>query len=100
MPELKKVTFVTSNLVTISLDGDNCWPDLRDLPQERPGQIRGYVARLTGGMQSGKSSVMFRMDLPDGTVVLWETSTAMLRTIMASIEGREAFEAAQLPGKA
>jgi hypothetical protein len=35
------------------------------------------VTGLAGGMQSGKPSVAFRIDLPDGTAVIAETSMAL-----------------------
>jgi ABC-type uncharacterized transport system permease subunit len=35
------------------------------------------VALLRGGMQSGAPSVTLRLDLPDGRVVLTETSLAL-----------------------
>jgi hypothetical protein len=55
------------------------WPDLAD----RMGDVIHYAApigytALAGGMESGATSVMFRLDLPDGRVVLAETSLALL----------------------
>jgi hypothetical protein len=59
----------------IILDGDNAWPDLVG---KRVHHIGGggeiQVAGLEGGMQSGLPSVTIRIDLPNGEVVLAETS--------------------------
>lgn len=38
------------------------------------------MAPLLGGMASGGTSVTIRIDLPDGTTILTETSLALLRT--------------------
>lgn len=63
--------------ITIKLEGDNAWPDLRD-QRERIIHIGNgshiEVAALAGGTTSGRPSVMLRIDLPDGRVVLAETS--------------------------
>lgn len=66
--------------MTIITQGDNCWPDLKErMRTEMPAPVVHIkspiqVARLPGGMASGKSSVMFRFELVDGTTVLAETS--------------------------
>ena len=64
--------------ITMIMDGDNCWPDLKDnldkvihLANDAPPL---QVALLDKGMTSGRPSVMLRIDLPDGRVVLAETS--------------------------
>ena len=38
----------------------------------------GALALLERGMESGSASVMLRVDLPDGRVLLYETSMALL----------------------
>lgn len=76
--------------MTIKLDGDNAWPDLFNQRQRLIHIGNGShieVAALAGGMTSGRPSVMFRIDLPDGRVVLAETS--MRNFLMAA----RAFEA-------
>jgi len=79
--------------MTIITNGDDCWPDL--LPEGRRIPVVHtlmpiQVARLPGGMQSGKSSVMFRIELPDGTTVLAETSLELFvsaaRALLAADE--------------
>jgi hypothetical protein len=70
----------------VILDGDGCWPDL--VPVGEGKLAKGgipvihlandappvQVAALDGGMTSGRTSLTLRIDLPDGTVVLAETS--------------------------
>ena len=59
----------------IHLDGDKCWPDL-EAKREQIIHVTEHleVAALSGGMQSGRPSVALRIDLPDGRVVIAETS--------------------------
>lgn len=57
------------------------WPDLHPdvFPRERV--IHASLTAITalpGGMESGATSIMLRIDLPDGDVVLAETSQALL----------------------
>lgn len=72
-------------ILHIYLNGDGCWPDLRDHP-ERMVQIHPElsVAFLEGGMTSGNTSAMFRFDLPDGRAVLCETSLKLLKIAVAA----------------
>lgn len=74
------------NIILI-LDGDNCWPDLLDkdviLYQGSIG-----VAALPGGMQSGKPSVTLRFDLPDGRVLIAETSMALFLSAARAFRAR------------
>jgi hypothetical protein len=78
----------------IILDGDGAWQDLREkeaqcqfihLGEEAP-PIQ--VAGLAGGMQSGAPSVAFRIDLPDGTAVMVETSLALFLTAAEAFKAR------------
>lgn len=45
------------------------------------------VASLEGGLASGKASVAFVFDLPDGRVVFAETSLALLLTAARALRG-------------
>ncbi len=59
----------------VHVEGDKCWPDL----EARRDDIihvteHMEVAALSGGMVTGRPSVAFRIDLPDGRVVIAETS--------------------------
>lgn len=66
--------------IKLEKDGDGAWPDLGRKITD--GQVIFYndelkVAILEGGMQSGLPSVTLRFDLPDGKVLISETSLAM-----------------------
>lgn len=71
--------------LTLHLDDDGSFPDLvenRDTDQiihlgnDAPPM---HLTVLPGGMASGKPSVMLLINLPDGRVVLAETSLALLQ---------------------
>lgn len=73
----------------INLDGDNAWPDLRAKQNKIIHVTDGLaVCALDGGMASGKPSVCFRIDLPDGRVVLAETSARLFVMAAAAIVGK------------
>lgn len=78
--------------LSINLDGDAAWPDLRSKPQNKIIHLAAgktiQVAALEGGMASGKPSVCFRIDLPDGRVVLAETSARLFVMAAAAIVGK------------
>lgn len=60
----------------IILDGDGCWPDA-DPAQPHvhfDQQTALAVARLPGGMSSGNGSVSIRLDMPDGSIIIAQTS--------------------------
>lgn len=81
----------------IMLQGDGCWPDLKELDaQGKLTHVKGtmQVARLSGGMGSGKDSVAFRIDLPDGSVVVSETSMKLF------LHAADVFRTADQLGKA
>jgi hypothetical protein len=74
----------------VILDGDGCWPDLG--PKRQHGQLvdaelRG-VAALPRGTVSGKPTVTFRVDLPDGRTVLAETTLALFLTAADAFKAR------------
>jgi hypothetical protein len=71
-------------VMTMLTEGERCWPDLPTLEAQGrlltamgPDAPALQVALLRGGMQSGAASVTFRITLPDGRVVLTETSLAL-----------------------
>lgn len=72
----------------IHLQGEGCWPDIDEL--EAAGKFQQTVltsiAFLEGGMQSGKPSVAVRMTLADGTVVVAETSLALMQAALRSFD--------------
>ena len=77
--------------LTLIVEGDNAWTDLNEkevinLMGNNVPPIQ--LAALPGGMASGKTSVTFRFDLPDGKVLLAETSFALLKTAVRAIEAK------------
>jgi hypothetical protein len=69
-------------MVALSLIFDEpAWPDLVDKPViHLADDAMLGVAFLEGGMSSGKPSVALRFDLPDGSVVIAETSARLFCT--------------------
>ena len=66
--------------LTVILDGDGAYPDLLEKRDKIVHVTTPFsVSRLKHGMESGKSSVMFRIDLPDGRIVMAETSMALFQ---------------------
>lgn len=79
--------------LTLQLHGDGAYPDLLGRP---PGDVIHLgndappigVTALAGGMTSGRTSVMLRLDLPDGRVVLAETSLRLFLMAAAGLRAR------------
>ena len=76
--------------LSIILNGDNAWPELKDkeiihLANDAP---LIQVAVLDGGMTSGLPSVALRLDLPDGRVVVAETSARLFCAAALAILAR------------
>lgn len=74
------------------MDGDGCWPDLRK-PGPRPvyhvaDEALPELAYLERGMQSGKPSVALRLNMADGTTVVWETSLDILVAAASAMKAR------------
>ncbi len=65
-------------VMNVILDGDGCWPDLRDKKIIRAVGLQ--VAALRRGTKGGSPSVAFRIDLEDGRTVIAETSLKLLLT--------------------
>lgn len=75
--------------MTINLDGDNAWPELRGKPViHLANDAVIKIVALAAGMASGKPSVCIRLDLPDGSVVLAETSARLFVMAAAAIVGK------------
>lgn len=76
--------------LVMNLQGDGCWPDLRDNPKvvhvENGKPIQ--VAALPGGMVSGRPSVSIRIDLADGTIVVAETSARLFLFAARALKAR------------
>jgi hypothetical protein len=79
-------------VIDLSLHGDGAFADLADKPQEQilklPDGWPIQIATLDGGMASGNPSVMIRIDLPDGKVVLAETSVKLWQMCAAAMRGK------------
>lgn len=73
------------------LNGDGAFPDLQ--PADL-GEVSA-IARLPGGMASGKSSVCIEITLPDGRKVHGQTSQALLDNAARCFAARDEFEAGQ-----
>ncbi len=78
----------------LELKGDGCWPDLEgkiDTPQVihlgNDAPPIG-VSALEGGLQSGGVSVCLRIDLPDGRIVLAETSLKLFLLAADALRAR------------
>jgi hypothetical protein len=69
--------------LSINLNGDNAWPDLAQKVVTEATQIS--LAMLDGGMSSGKPSITIRIDLPNGRVVLAQTSARLFCTAARAV---------------
>ena len=74
--------------------GDGCWPDLREkrergLLLDAMGENASITfAGLSGGMESGRASVSIRIDLPDGRVVVTETSLRLFKAAAVALAAK------------
>lgn len=76
-------------ILDINLNGDGAWPELRDCAPDKIFRTdHAKMVALEGGMQSGRPSVAIRIDLPDGQVVIWETSVGQFQQAAAALRGR------------
>ena len=83
-------------VIHIKVDGDDAWSDLREwvenddprLIQAMGNDTSWQMTLLEGGMQSGDYSVGIRLDLPDGRVVVAETSWALLKTAHLALKAK------------
>lgn len=66
---------MTEPLIALKLRGDNAWPDIADRGRFEALPVWGLAA-LAKGMSDGTTSLMLRLDLPDGNVVTAQTSLA------------------------
>lgn len=74
----------------IVLDGDRAFPEATP---ESFG-VATAMARLPGGMASGKSSVCIELTLPDGRKAYGQTSLDMLQLAVRAFAAREEADAA------
>jgi hypothetical protein len=76
--------------MTISLSGDNAWPDLqdKDIIHLANGAPPIQIAVLEGGLTSGRPSVAIRIDLPDGQTLVAETTARLFCTAARAIQAK------------
>lgn len=87
-------------VIDVLATGDQAWPDIADGRTihhltDQPWKL----ARLERGMASGRTSLALRLDLPDGSTVIAQTSLEAWRLASAALEGfeeRATAERAQL----
>jgi hypothetical protein len=88
------------NGLNIYLEGDGAWPDLLDKKKEDIIHLGNgtsmSVAALSNGMVSGRPSIMLRLDLPDGKVVLAETT---MRLFLSAADVFRTRYGAELAGR-
>ena len=74
----------------VILEGDGAWPDLKGKEFIHLGNDAPpiQVAILDTGMSSGRPSIGIRIDLPDGQVVLAETSARLFVTAGRAISAK------------
>lgn len=75
-------------VLDLKLDGDGAWPDLADKLDRVTRIEHAQITVLDRGMTSGKPSVTVRLDLPDGQIILYETSLALFLTTADAIRAR------------
>lgn len=73
----------------LHLNGDNCWPELEN--NFTQGELVG-IARLTDSTVAGASALTFRIQLPDGTTVLAQTTLKLINMALAAVNAREVAE--------
>ena len=79
--------------IHVNVKGDNAWIDLRQrieandptIIQAMGNGVIWHLTILAGGMKSGKYSVGLRLDLPDGRVVVTETSWEAFKAAFAAL---------------
>ena len=82
--------------IRIIADGDDAWLDLKEwvesndprLVMAMGSETVWQLTYLEGGMESGAASIGLRLDLPDGRVVVAETSWGALQMAFAALKGR------------
>lgn len=70
----------------INLNGDNAWPELREVEFEHG--MATHVAVLANGTSGGRPSVAIRGKLEDGSEVVLETTWNLFYSAARAIEAR------------
>jgi hypothetical protein len=77
--------------IDLRLDKDGCWPDIG--AKHQAGLLRTSedpigMALLSDGTELGRPSVSIRIDLPDGQLVMVQTSLKVLALAVRAMETR------------
>jgi hypothetical protein len=72
--------------LSITLDGDDAWPELRD--EAFGAGMATHVAVLPNGTSGGKPAVAIRGRLDDGSEVVLQTTWNLLYSAARAIEAR------------
>lgn len=75
--------------IDLRLDQDGCWPDVGVKQQAgllKTSETPIGMALLLAGMKDGRPSVSLRIDLPDGQLVLAQTSLRLLSSAVRAME--------------
>ncbi len=87
--ELQEKGQKMAQIIHLRLEGDAAFSDLAD-KTERVIHLTGSftIAALEAGMTSGRPSLALRIDLPDGRVVIQETSVRLFLSAADAIRAR------------
>lgn len=72
----------------LEVEGDGAWPDLDLRKVIHLSETTIGIAVLPGGTSGGRESVAFRFELPNGKVVIAETTWRLLGSACAAIAAR------------
>lgn len=77
-------------ILHLNLNGDGAWPDIADKKDKltwiNDGELS--ISCLPKGMTSGAPSVAIRIDLPDGRIIVAETSMRMFQIAAVAMRAR------------
>ena len=77
-------------VLNVILNGDGAWPDLMDKPVVEVDL--NEVALLKNGTVEGGYAVMFRIDLPNGTTAIAQTTLSLFEAASKAFQNRVAVE--------
>ena len=75
--------------INVIIDGDGAGADLKPDDTIFLEDAAWTLIRLRGGMTSGRSSLMLRIELPDGKTLLAQTSLGAWQMATAALKGAE-----------
>jgi hypothetical protein len=77
---------MTMPSIDLNLIGDDAWPDWADKRIQRRTAFR--MTGLRDGTDAGRPSIIFAVELDDGTVVALETTLRLLENSIAALKAR------------